>query len=113
MCVHIISDEMGKDEENIRFEDFVRVLRMLANPVRLKMLALIAAKPRHAYELSKLLNISYPLVHMHLKALERAGLVEGFYTEEARMKRVYRLRDFQLVVNGQTLRKLGERLESG
>ncbi|MEM2410341.1 MAG: winged helix-turn-helix domain-containing protein [Thermofilaceae archaeon] len=98
-------------EEELR--DWVRVLRTLANPIRLRMLALIAARPRHAYELSKLLGLSYPLVHMHLRALEKAGLVEGAYVEEARVKRVYRLKDFRLVLDGETLRKLGEKLEDG
>lgn len=93
-------------------EELAKLLRVLANPIRLRMLALIAAKPRHAYELSKLLGLSYPLTHMHLRALERAGLVEGSYVEEARMKRVYRLRDLRLVLDAEVLRRLGEELES-
>jgi len=94
-------------------ERMVKTLRVIANPMRLRMLALIAVRPRHAYELSKLLGLSYPLVHMHLRALEKAGLVEGAYVEEARVKRVYRLKDFQLVLDGENLRKLGEKLENG
>ncbi|MEM1820952.1 MAG: winged helix-turn-helix domain-containing protein [Thermofilaceae archaeon] len=94
-------------------EQLVKTLRVMANPIRLRMLALIAARPRHAYELSKLLGLSYPLVHMHLRALEKAGLVEGAYVEEARVKRVYRLKDFRLVLDGETLGKLGEKLENG
>ncbi len=89
------------------------MLRVLANPVRLKMLALIAARPRHAYELAKVLKLSYPLVHLNLTALERAGLIEGSYVGGPRTRKVYRLRDFELVINGDLLRKLGERLEGG
>lgn len=91
----------------------MRVLRVLANPVRLRMLALIAVRPRHAYELSKLLGLSYPLVHMHLRALERAGLVEGAYAGDVRMKRVYQLKEFRIVLDGELLRRLGEKLEGG
>lgn len=94
-------------------KEWVRLLRTLANPIRLRMLALIAVRPRHAYELSKLLGLSYPLVHMHLRALEKAGLIEGAYVEEARVKRVYQLKDFRLVLDGESLRKLGEKLEGG
>ncbi len=86
---------------------------MLANPVRLRMLALIAVKPRYAYELAKLLGLSYPLVHLHLTALERAGFVESDYVGGPRTRRVYRLRDFQLVISRELLRKLGEKLEGG
>lgn len=97
----------------MELKEWVRLLRVLANPVRLRMLALIARRPRHAYELAKALGLSYPLVHMHLRALERVGLIEGAYVEEARVKRVYRLRDFRLVVDGEALRRLGESLEGG
>lgn len=94
-------------------ESLAGVLRMLANPIRLKMLALIAVKPRHAYELAKALGLSYPLTHMHLRALERAGFVESEVVEEARPKRVYKLKDFRLVISREELRKLGEKLEGG
>lgn len=83
----------------VELDKLIRALHMLANPTRLKMLALIAVKPRHAYELSKLLNLSYPLTHIHLRAMERAGLIEGSYIEEARVKRVYQLKNVHLVIN--------------
>jgi ArsR family transcriptional regulator len=98
--------------ENQSVEKLAEVLRMLANPVRLRMLALIAVKPRYAYELAKLLGLSYPLVHLHLTALERAGFIEGDYVGGPRTRKVYRLRDFELVISKELLRKLGERLES-
>ena len=56
---------MGGESE---IEKLAKVLRMLGNPLRLKMLALIAVKPRYAYELAKSLGLSYPLVHLHLTA---------------------------------------------
>lgn len=93
-------------------ERLAEVLRMLANPVRLKMLALIAVKPRHAYELAKILGLSYPLVHLNLTALEKAGFIEGGYVEGPRTRKVYKLRDFELVISKDSLRKLGEGLES-
>jgi len=104
---------MGKGEEKDEIGGLAEVLRMLANPIRLKMLAYIAVRPRHAYELSKKLGLSYPLTHMHLRALERLGLVESEVVEEARAKRVYKLRDFRIVISPEELRKLGEKLESG
>jgi len=84
---------------------------VLANPVRLRILALLAIKPRYAYELSKKLSLSYPLIHLHLKVLERAGLVESDYVPGPRTKRVYKLKEFEIEVSPERLRRLGESLE--
>jgi len=93
-------------------EKLSEVLQVLANPIRLKMLALIAVRPRYAYELSKYLKLSYPLIHLHLNLLEKAGFISGSYVEGPRTKKVYRLNDFQLVISGEILRKIGEKLEN-
>lgn len=84
----------------------------MANPIRLKMLSLIAVRPRYAYELSKMLNLSYPLTYLHLSILEKAGLVESYYVEGPRTKRIYRLRDFEVKISPEVLRKMGEKLEN-
>ena len=85
------------------------IFKTLSVYLRLKILVLLAEKPRYAYELSKILGISYPLVHLHLRALERAGLVSSEYevTEEGRVRRYYRLRDFKIVLTPEELRKMG------
>jgi ArsR family transcriptional regulator len=93
-------------------EKLSEVLQVLANPIRLKMLALIAVKPRYAYELSKYLKLSYPLTHLHLNILERAGFISGSYVEGPRTKKVYRLNDFQLTISGEVLKRIGEKLEN-
>ncbi|MCC6004368.1 MAG: winged helix-turn-helix domain-containing protein [Thermofilum sp.] len=93
-------------------EKLSEVLQVLANPIRLKMLALIAVKPRYAYELSKYLKLSYPLTHLHLNILEKAGFISGSYVEGPRTKKVYRLNDFQLTISGEVLKRIGEKLEN-
>lgn len=103
-----IPDGMGERQD---IEKLAEVLRMLANPIRLKTLALIAVKPRHAYELAKALGLSYPLIHLNLTALEKAGFIEGSYIDGPRTRKVYRLRDFELVLSKDTLKTLGEKLE--
>jgi len=84
---------------------------VLANPVRLKILALLSVRPRYAYELSKKLRLSYPLVHLHLKVLEKAGLVESDYVPGPRTKRVYRVKEFRVEVSPERLRELGVEVE--
>jgi len=50
---------------------------------------------------------------MHLKILEEAGLVEGSYVVEERpkphLRKVYRVRDFRLVIDRELLERLAER----
>ncbi|MEZ0345170.1 MAG: winged helix-turn-helix domain-containing protein [Infirmifilum sp.] len=104
----IVSDEM---RENATVEELAEVLQVLANPVRLKMLALIAVRPRHAYELSKLLGLSYPLTHLHVSLLERMGFIKGETVQGPRPKKVYSLSGFSITISPELLRKLGEALE--
>jgi len=84
---------------------------VLANPVRLEILALLSVRPRYAYELSKKLKLSYPLVHLHLRVLEKAGLVESTYVPGPRTKRVYRVKNFVVEISPERMRELGEGLE--
>ena len=97
--------------ENMGIEELAEVLQVLANPIRLKMLALIAVRPRHAYELSKLLGLSYPLTHLHVSLLERAGFIRGEVMPGPRPKKIYSLADFKIQVSPDLLRKLGEEFE--
>lgn len=97
---------------NIKIKELAEVLQVLANPIRLKILALLALKPRYPYELSKKLKISYPLVHLHLSVLEKAGLVESDYVPGPRTKRVYRMKDFELILSPKMFRQIGEELEA-
>ncbi|MFC3227507.1 ArsR/SmtB family transcription factor [Marinibaculum pumilum] len=53
-------------------------LEALANPHRLRILGLLHRQGRaYVSQLARDLNMGRPLLHMHLKRLERAGLVES------------------------------------
>ncbi|AKG38819.1 hypothetical protein MA03_05415 [Infirmifilum uzonense] len=95
-----------------KIEELAEVLQVLANPIRLKMLSLIAVKPRHAYELSKLLGLSYPLTHLHVSLLERTGFIKGEIVPGPRPKKVYSLTEFKIVVSPDLLKRMGEKLEA-
>jgi DNA-binding transcriptional ArsR family regulator len=51
------------------------VFRALANPVRRRLLELLAAGPRTAGDLAGQFDLSRPAVAEHLQVLRRAGLV--------------------------------------
>lgn len=53
------------------------MLRALANPHRLRILAELSKGRQYVSELARRLGMSRPLLHMHLKRLEAARLVSG------------------------------------
>jgi ArsR family transcriptional regulator, arsenate/arsenite/antimonite-responsive transcriptional repressor len=58
-------------------EALLPLLKALADPTRLRLVALLAAGPRCACELQDELDVPPPLLSHHLKALRSAGLVHG------------------------------------
>ena len=74
------------------------VLAALANPHRLQMLAVLAEGPQYVSQLARQIGISRPLVHMHLKRLEDAGLVASQLqlSEDGKAMRFYQVSQFTL-----------------
>jgi DNA-binding transcriptional ArsR family regulator len=62
---------------NLSGDELVRLLSALSNPHRLRILATLAGGSVHVSELARQVGLSRPLVHMHLRRLEAAGLVSG------------------------------------
>jgi predicted transcriptional regulator len=58
-------------------DQLLAMLNALANPHRLRILAALSERQVYVSELARELGMSRPLLHMHLKQLERAGLVVG------------------------------------
>jgi ArsR family transcriptional regulator, zinc-responsive transcriptional repressor len=58
-----------------RLEPAVELLKALAAPVRLALVAELAAGPRCVHELVERLGVSQPLTSQHLRVLRGAGLV--------------------------------------
>jgi len=58
-------------------DELLRVLSTLANPHRLRVLAALAREDDYVSRLARRLEISRPLLQVHLRKLEAAGLVTG------------------------------------
>ncbi len=56
-------------------DQLVTVLATLANPHRVRVLAALVGGPNYVSQLARELGISRALLQVHLKKLERAGLV--------------------------------------
>lgn len=88
----------------------VKVLKALANPIRLRMIALLHKEPKNIYALAKEMGLPYPLAHLHLKGLKKLGLVKEVKTEQ-KVKglpsvKYYAPSEFQLVLTPESIRKL-------
>ena len=56
-------------------DELVKMLEAMANPHRLRIIALLVDRRIHVSQLAREVMISRPLLYMHLKRLESAGLV--------------------------------------
>jgi DNA-binding transcriptional ArsR family regulator len=56
-------------------DELLQMMEALANPHRLQIIALLTGRRVHVSQLAREARISRPLLYMHLKRLETAGLV--------------------------------------
>lgn len=70
----------------------------LSNPHRLRILAALAEGRVHVSRLAREVQLSRPLVHMHLQRLEAAGLVTGQLelSEEGKAMKFFEVTPFDL-----------------
>ena len=80
----------------------------LANPHRLRILAVLHGGSTHVSQLARDVGISRPLVHLHLAKLETAGLVTGHHevSEDGKALRIVEVTDFALTLDPTTIAAL-------
>lgn len=71
-CEPVLSSVLGEDDA----EELAAAFKVLSDPVRLRLLSLIAGGEVCACELVEPLGRSQPTVSHHLKVLHEAGLVD-------------------------------------
>jgi DNA-binding transcriptional ArsR family regulator len=83
----------------------VGLLGALANPHRLRVVAALAGGRSYVSELARALGISRPLLQVHLRRLEGAGLVTATMeiSEDGKAMKFYELRPFDLALTPATL----------
>ena len=102
------------DAENTA-EGFAELLKILANPLRLKILALCLSNERTSRELREELGISKPLLISHLRKLVNTGLLEfraELDTEKMIVRKYYRTKNFEICINPEVLKEISEELKS-
>ncbi|MCO6008835.1 ArsR family transcriptional regulator [Actinoallomurus purpureus] len=79
-------------------DELVRVLATLANPHRMRVVAALARERAYVSELARVLGISRPLLQVHLRKLESAGLVSARLevSEDGKAMKFYEVNPFAI-----------------
>jgi DNA-binding transcriptional ArsR family regulator len=93
-------------------DDLVEMLAALANPIRLRIVAKLAAGRDYVSHLAREIGVSRPLLHMHLQRLEAAGLIAGNLelSEDGKAMKYYELTDFNLHLTASVLAEAAKTL---
>ena len=88
-------------------------MKALAHPVRLSITILLANEVEDMYlnQIANKLGINRALAKIHLKKLEKGGIVKSrvvLVEGEARALRYYKLQDFDIHISPEILRKEGK-----
>ena len=95
-----------------KYEDYVNGFDALSHPARIKIIGILAEGRQYVSELARLVNISRPLLYMHLKKLEAARLVVSTMelSSSGKAMKYYALEDFELQITKELLNQLSERI---
>ncbi|MDP9845783.1 ArsR/SmtB family transcription factor [Streptosporangium lutulentum] len=90
-------------------------LSALSNPHRLRVIAVLAGGRQYVSQLAREMNMSRPLLTVHLRKLEAAGLVNGSLelSEDGKAMKFYELARFAFVLTPQTVAEAAKTLSGG
>ncbi|WP_232667453.1 ArsR/SmtB family transcription factor [Pseudonocardia sp. TRM90224] len=86
-------------------DELLVVLSALANPIRLRIVATLATGRDYVSHIAREIEVSRPLVHMHLQRLEAAGLIVGSLelSADGKAMKFYELADIDVHLTAATL----------
>jgi ArsR family transcriptional regulator len=91
-----------------QLNQLAETLDALGHPLRLKILAQLTDGELYLNEIANKIGVNRALAKVHLKKLERAGLVKSrvvVVEGEAKALRYYKLQDFEIHVSPKTLQE--------
>ena len=94
---------MAADE--LTGDELVRVLASLSSPHRMRVLAALSGGRKHVSGLARDLGISRALLQVHLKKLEKVGLVasELELSEDGKAMKFYEVSPFELTLTPESI----------
>lgn len=90
-------------------DSLVLILDALGNEHSLKIMGILASGECFVSELAKMVGISRPLLYLHLKKLENAGLVESeirHFEEPPYTKKFYKAKNFELKLSLNSIKEI-------
>lgn len=105
-------DNFVGDLQLKKYEDYINIFDALSHPVRIKIIGILADGRQYVSELARLVNISRPLLYMHLRKLETARLVTSAMeiSESGKAMKYYALEDFDLRITKELLNGLSHNI---
>jgi DNA-binding transcriptional ArsR family regulator len=81
------------------------MLTAVAHPLRLRIIAELAGGRVHVSELARRLDMSRPLLYMHLDRLEKAGVVTGQLelSQDGKAMKYFELAPFEIQITAETI----------
>ena len=106
-----VADEMTR----LTGDELLRVLSALANPHRLRILAVLSGGRDYVSQLAREIHMSRPLLHMHLQRLEAAGLVIGNLelSDEGKAMKYYEVAPFAIRLTPEAITEAVKTLNDG
>src|SRR5690606_23470684 len=88
------------------------LLEALANPHRLLIVSILSRERKYVSQLARELDMSRPLLYMHLKKMEKAGIVKSTLelSDDGKAMKYYELVPFDLPLNQEMIAKAAESL---
>ena len=95
-------------------DDLVRVLSALGNAQRIRIMAALFPGRNYVSQLARDLQMSRPLLHLHLQRLEAAGLVRGTLelSPDGKAMKFYEVAPFSIEITPGSLARASESLTS-
>jgi predicted transcriptional regulator len=89
-------------------DDLLLALSALANPHRLRVIAKLSTGRNYVSQLAREIQMSRPLLHMHLQRLEAAGLIRGKLelSEDGKAMKYYEVAPFALALTPESIAQL-------
>lgn len=94
------------------YEDIVKVFDALSHPARVKIMGILHQSKRYVSELARIMNISRPLLYIHLQKLESAKLIQGNHeiSTDGKAMKYYEVNPFEFKVTPEILFQISENI---
>lgn len=90
------------------YEDYIKLFDALSHPMRIKIIGILAEERQYVSELARIVNISRPLLYMHLKKLEAAGIISGHHeiSDSGKAIKYFELNQFDIHLTPELMTEL-------